>query len=93
VKLGFVKVAQTSEIPSGTMKKVTINKKEILIANANGNRYAIGNRCTHHDGDLSQGSLEGNTVTCPKRMAKFDVTTGKIVLRPKFLFFWYEDQG
>lgn len=68
------------------MKKVTINAKEILIANVNGNYYAIGNQCTHHGGDLSQGSLEGNTVTCPKRMAKFDVTTGKVVSSPKVLF-------
>jgi nitrite reductase/ring-hydroxylating ferredoxin subunit len=84
--LGFVKVAETSEIPAGTMKKVTINEKEILVVNVNGNYYAIGNRCTHHDGDLSQGSLEGNTVTCPKRRAKFDVTTGRVVLSPKVLF-------
>jgi 3-phenylpropionate/trans-cinnamate dioxygenase ferredoxin subunit len=87
VKLGFVKVGETSEIPAGKMKKVTINGEEILVANVNGKYYAIGNRCTHHEGDLSQGSLEGNTVTCPKRRAKFDVTTGKVVLSPKLLFF------
>jgi nitrite reductase/ring-hydroxylating ferredoxin subunit len=86
VKLSFVKVADTSEIPAGTMKKVTINGKEILVANVNGKYYAIGNRCTHHDGDLSRGSLGGGTVTCPKRRAKFDVTTGKVVLSPKLLF-------
>lgn len=69
------------------MKKVTVNEKEILIANVNGNYYAIGNQCTHHGGDLSQGSLEGNMVTCLKRRAKFDVTTGKVVSSPKVLFF------
>lgn len=84
--MGFAKVAETSEIPTGTMKKVTMNEKEILIANVNGNYYAIGNRCTHHGEDLSQGSLEGNTVTCPKRRAKFDVTNGKVVSSPKVLF-------
>jgi nitrite reductase/ring-hydroxylating ferredoxin subunit len=90
VKLGFVKVAETSEIPIGTMKKGTINEKEILIVNVNGNYYAIGNRCTHHGGDLSQESLEGNTVTCPKRRAKFDATTGKVVSNPKMLFLHLE---
>ena len=32
------------------------------------------------------GLLEGNTVTCPKHKAKFDVTTGKVISGPKILF-------
>jgi nitrite reductase/ring-hydroxylating ferredoxin subunit len=69
------------------MKMVTLNGKEILIANVNGNYYAIGNQCTHHGADLSQGTLEDNIVTCPKRRTKFDVTNGKAVSTPKILFF------
>lgn len=84
--LGFVKVAETSEIPAGKMKMARLEEKDILIANVNGNYYAIGNRCTHAGGDLSKGSLEGNIVTCPKHGAKFDVTTGKLVSGPKILF-------
>ena len=34
-------------------------------------------------GDLSKGTLEGNTVTCPKHKSKFDVTTGKVISGPK----------
>lgn len=79
----FVKVAETSEIPQGQMKVVRLAEKEVLIANVNGIFYAIGNICTHMSGDLSKGMLEGNTVTCPKHKAKFDVTTGKVVSGPK----------
>ena len=84
--LGFVKVAETSEIPTGKMKMVKVEEKEFLIANIDGNYYAIGNKCTHAGGNLSKGSLEGNIVTCPKHKAKFDVTTGKVVSDPKILF-------
>jgi nitrite reductase/ring-hydroxylating ferredoxin subunit len=84
--LGFVKVAETSEVPAGKMKMARLEEKEILIANVNGNYYAVGNRCTHAGGDLSKGSLEGSIATCPKHGAKFDVTTGKVVLGPKILF-------
>jgi len=84
--LDFVKVTEASEIPTGTMKKITINGKEILIANVNGTYYAIGNYCTHKSGDLSQGTLEASIVTCPKHKAKFDVTTGKVISGPKLLF-------
>lgn len=81
--MGFVKVGELSEVPVGKMKMFKIGEKEYLIANVNGNYYAIGNRCTHANGDLSQGSLEGNIVTCPKHKSKFDVTTGKVFSGPK----------
>jgi len=48
------------------MKKVTVGDKEFLIINVDGKYYAIGARCTHAGGDLSQGSLKGNIVTCPR---------------------------
>ncbi len=78
-----VKVAETSEIPLGQMKAVKLAEKNVLIANVNGAYYAIGNICTHMKGELSKGTLEGNTVVCPKHKAKFDITTGKVVSGPK----------
>jgi 3-phenylpropionate/trans-cinnamate dioxygenase ferredoxin subunit len=84
--MGFVKVGESSEIPIGKMKMFKIGEKEYLVANVNGNYYAIANRCTHANGDLSQSSLEGNVVTCPKHKSTFDVTTGKVISGPKMLF-------
>jgi nitrite reductase/ring-hydroxylating ferredoxin subunit len=79
----YVKVAKRSEISVGKMKAVKLEGKEILIVNVSENYYAIGNRCTHAGGDLSQGVLEANIVTCPKHHAKFDVTTGKVIEHPR----------
>ena len=84
--MGFVKVGEASEIPVGTMKMFKVGEQEYLVANVKGNYYAMGNRCTHANGDLSKGSLEGNVVTCPKHKSKFDVTTGKVISGPKILF-------
>ena len=85
-QLSFVKVAETSEIPSGQMKAVRFEEKEILVANISGSYYAMGNRCTHAGGDLSKGKLDGTTVTCPRHGARFDITTGKVISGPKVLF-------
>jgi nitrite reductase/ring-hydroxylating ferredoxin subunit len=82
VESDYVRVADKSEIAGGKMKKVTLDDKEILIANVSGNYYAVGSECTHFGGDLSEGVLEGNVVTCPNHRAKFDVTTGKVVSPP-----------
>ena len=84
---GYMKIAEKSEIPVGKMKKFVTLGKEILIANVNGSFYAISNKCTHSGGELSQGTLEGNLVTCPKHKSKFDVTTGKVVSPPKMGLF------
>jgi 3-phenylpropionate/trans-cinnamate dioxygenase ferredoxin subunit len=82
----FVKVASTSEVPAGKMKMVNVGDNEMLIVNVGGKYYAIGNRCTHAGGSLSEGSLEGNVVTCPKHGSKFDVTSGRAVQGPKIAF-------
>ena len=82
----LVKVAETSEIPLGQMKAPKSAEKQVLVANINGIYHAIGNVCTHMGGDLSKGTLEGSTVTCPHRKAKFGVTTSGVVSAPKILF-------
>jgi nitrite reductase/ring-hydroxylating ferredoxin subunit len=81
--VNLVKVCEPSEVPAGKMNVFKVGEKEYLIANVNGNYYAIGNRCTHAKADISQGSLEGNIVTCPRHKSKFDVTTGKVISGPK----------
>lgn len=65
---------------------IMVAGKEILVANVNGKHYAIPDRCTHNNGDLSKGILDGNTLTCPKHGQKFDLTTGRSIQSPKIGF-------
>lgn len=78
----FVKVASTAEIALGKMKKVVLDKEEVLLANVDGRFYAIGNLCTHEGGPLDEGELEDTTVTCPWHMGQFDVRTGEVLASP-----------
>lgn len=82
----FVKVAQTSEVPSGSMKGVQVDEAEILIANVDGTFYAVAGRCTHLRGHLSDGQLRDGIVTCPRHGSRFDVRTGHAVGRAQLLF-------
>jgi 3-phenylpropionate/trans-cinnamate dioxygenase ferredoxin subunit len=84
--LAYTKAAKASDIPAGSMKMIVVAGKEILVANVNGKHYAIPNRCTHNNGDLSKGTLEGNIVACPKHGQKFDIMTGKSIQGPKLGF-------
>lgn len=53
-----------------------------MIANVDGNFYALNNWCTHEEGNLSEGALRKNVITCPEHGAQFDVITGKPLLGP-----------
>ncbi len=82
----YIKVADTSELPSNKMKIVVVAGKDVLLANVEGSYYAINNKCTHMGGSLAQGSLDGTTVTCPKHGARFDLKTGNAVGEAKIGF-------
>ncbi|MFL6316223.1 MAG: Rieske 2Fe-2S domain-containing protein, partial [Nitrososphaeraceae archaeon] len=49
----FVDIAKVDEIPSGKIKHVEINSKEIMIANVDGKFYALDDRCGHMNALLS----------------------------------------
>lgn len=78
----FIRVASTSDIPEGRMKKVTVGNQQVLVVNLKGKYYAIGNVCTHFGGSLDRGILDGNEVECPLHHSHFDVTTGQVKRGP-----------
>jgi 3-phenylpropionate/trans-cinnamate dioxygenase ferredoxin subunit len=85
--MSFTKVAQTNDIPKGSMKVYSAGHKQILVSNVDGNYYAIDNTCTHMGGDLSKGKLDGKIITCPRHGSKFDVTSGDCISGPKLGIF------
>lgn len=44
--------------------------------------YAIADRCSHADGFLSEGEVDGEVVECPSHGARFDIRTGKNLCFP-----------
>ena len=79
----YLPTVEVADLPVGAMKKVTVNGKEILLTNIDGDIFAVDSVCTHFGGDLSLGTLEANVITCQRHQAKFDVTTGRVLSPPK----------
>jgi len=75
----FTEVAKIEELKSGAMKKVIVQRREILLTKVGDKYYATDDRCLHMKGDLSQGKLEGAVVTCPVHGSQYDVTNGQVV--------------
>jgi len=80
--MGKIIVGKTSDIPTGKMIKVSVDGREILVANIDESYYATDDSCTHSGASLSEGKLEGCTITCGWHAAQFDCKTGKLVKFP-----------
>ena len=78
----YVAVAATDELASGDRIVVEVKDHYVAVFNVGGNFYAIEDVCTHDDGPLAEGELDGTVIECPRHGAKFDITTGKVLSFP-----------
>ena len=78
--MGKILAGKVSDITSGKMIMVSTDGKDILVTNVDGNYYAMDDTCTHAGASLSEGSLDGSTVTCPWHGSTWDCKTGKMIV-------------
>jgi 3-phenylpropionate/trans-cinnamate dioxygenase ferredoxin component len=78
----FYEIAKVNEIPQGKRFFIEIDGAPIVVFNITGQYYAIGDVCTHDNGPLGDGALEGYEIICPRHGAHFDVRNGKAVRLP-----------
>ena len=76
--MGKIIACKTTELESGNIKKITVDGKEIVMANVDGNYFACDDTCTHSGASLSEGNLENSTITCGWHGAQFSCETGKM---------------
>ncbi|MHB8545556.1 MAG: Rieske (2Fe-2S) protein [Nitrosotalea sp.] len=80
--MGKIIVGKVSDFIPGKIHKVTIDGKDVLVANIDGDYYVVNDTCTHAGASLSEGSLDGSVITCGWHGAKFDCKTGKLSAFP-----------
>jgi 3-phenylpropionate/trans-cinnamate dioxygenase ferredoxin subunit len=81
-KLEYVEIAPASELPNGERLFVEIADRPLVIFNIAGQLFAIGDVCTHDEGPLGDGLIEGFNIVCPRHGAEFDIRTGKVMQMP-----------
>jgi len=78
----FVEIAPASELPNGERLFVELEGKSIVIFNIAGQFFSIADVCSHDDGPVGEGDIEGYTITCPRHGAEFDIRSGKVLQLP-----------
>ena len=78
----FFEIAPADALPNGERLFVEIGERPIVVFNIAGEYFAIGDVCSHDQGPLGDGEIEGHTVTCPRHGGQFDVRTGRATMLP-----------
>jgi 3-phenylpropionate/trans-cinnamate dioxygenase ferredoxin subunit len=81
-KVEFIPVAGVEDLPTGKRMYVEIDGQQIVVFNLAGGLFAIADVCSHDDGPVGDGDLEGEEVICPRHGARFDIRTGKALALP-----------
>jgi nitrite reductase/ring-hydroxylating ferredoxin subunit len=77
-----VEAGKAGELAPGTMRRVDLRGRRILLVNVAGRICAVDDTCTHEDASLSTGVLRGELVKCPLHGSRFNVCTGKALEEP-----------
>jgi 3-phenylpropionate/trans-cinnamate dioxygenase ferredoxin subunit len=83
-EVGWVRVCTLGELLPGEMRVVWDGGTPILVLNHDGALYALEDRCSHEDFELSAGVFDGDegTIECVLHGAKFAVNDGRPLCAP-----------
>ena len=79
---GFQPVFKLADLPTGTMRAVTLGGREIVVCHTREGVFALDNICTHAEARLCEGRLRATRLVCPLHGASFDVRDGRVLGPP-----------
>jgi 3-phenylpropionate/trans-cinnamate dioxygenase ferredoxin subunit len=80
----WVRVCAESELLPGESRVAWDGDTPILVVNLDGELYALEDKCTHEDFELSAGPIDGDQVECTLHGARFDLRTGEALCAPAY---------
>lgn len=78
----FHQICQVDDLPSGERVLFEIEGFSIALFRVGEKYCAIGDVCTHDNGPIGDGELDGLEVVCPRHGARFDLETGNATRLP-----------
>ncbi len=70
------------QLQPGQIGLVRVDGEDVAVYHVGDQFYATQNSCTHADGPLDEGDLDGYGVVCPWHDSCFDVRDGKVLRGP-----------
>jgi len=82
VNYEYYPVISLDDLIPGERIFIDVDNMAVVIFNIAGDVYAIEDRCTHDEGPLGEGEIEGFEIICPRHGARFDVRDGRALTLP-----------
>ena len=76
------KVLDLAALPDGGVELVVVDGLDVALFRRGDEVFAIGNECAHKGGNLCDGRVEGDIVTCPLHGWEFDLRSGACMTIP-----------
>ena len=73
----WTRVATAADCSPGELKGVMANGTPVVLANVDGDIYALEDRCAHEEYPLSDGEIDGDELVCIYHGARFECRTGR----------------
>ncbi|HHC71343.1 MAG TPA: non-heme iron oxygenase ferredoxin subunit [Thiotrichales bacterium] len=70
------------EIPEGTMRKVSLAGRRLLLVHAEGRVFACDEMCPHEEVSLALGCIQGRKIKCSLHGSRFDLESGRVLDEP-----------
>jgi nitrite reductase/ring-hydroxylating ferredoxin subunit len=70
------KVLDVAALPLLTPTLVTVDGEDVVLYRRGSEIFALGNECPHQGGNLCDGWIEGDILSCPLHGWEFDLRTG-----------------
>jgi nitrite reductase (NADH) small subunit len=77
-----VKVLDLAALPDGGVELVVVDGLDVALFRRGDEIFALGNECAHKGGNLCDGRIEGDIVTCPLHGWEFDLRSGACMTIP-----------
>lgn len=78
----WVEVPGAASVREGFKATFLVDGFPLVVARVGGRLFAVEDRCSHDDGPLGEGALDGCEVVCPRHGARFDVRDGRVLRMP-----------
>ena len=78
----FIPFAEVEDLPMGERIYIEVGDMPVVVLNLGGKYMAIADICTHDDGPLGDGDIDGCEIICPRHGARFDLKTGEALTLP-----------
>ncbi len=76
-RIEYIGVASVGELADGDRLTFEIDGEGVALFWISGEYYAIADLCSHDEGPIAEGDVDGLEIACPRHGARFDLRTGE----------------